>query len=70
MSCNVRKLSDTYGYNVVKGKVQRNLNRQGGMQILDNFPNGYTYIYISRMVKKLNKSLKAIVYSKECYIVL
>ena len=42
MSCNVRKLSDTYGYNVVKGKVQRNLNRQGGMQILDNFPNGYT----------------------------
>ena len=57
-----------YGYNVVKGKVQRNLNRQGGMQILDNFPNGYTYI--SRMVKKLNKSLKAIVYSKECYIVL
>ena len=27
-------------------------------------------IYISRMVKKLNKSLKAIVYSKECYIVL
>ena len=68
MSCNVRKLSDTYGYNVVKGKVQRNLNRQGGMQILDNFPNGYTYIY--KMVKKLNKSLKAIVYSKECYIVL
>ena len=46
MSCNVRKLSDTYSYNVVKGKVQRNLNRQGGMQILDNFPNGYTYIYI------------------------
>ena len=70
MSCNVRKLSDTYGYNVVKGKVQRNMNRQGGMQILDNFPNGYTCIYISRMVKKLNKSLKAIVYSKECYIVL
>ena len=46
------------------------MNRLGGMQILDNFPNGYTYIYISRMVKKLNKSLKAIVYSKECYIVL
>ena len=22
------------------------MNRQGGMQILDNFPNGYTYIYI------------------------
>ena len=42
MSCNVRKLSDRYGYNVVKGKVQRNMNRQGGMQILDNFPNGYT----------------------------
>ena len=21
------------------------MNRQGGMQILDNFPNGYTYIY-------------------------
>ena len=42
MSCNVRKLSDTYSYNVVKGKVERNLSRQGGRQILDNFPNGYT----------------------------
>ena len=42
MSCNIRKLSDRYGYNDMKGKVWRNLRRQGGRQILDNFPNGYT----------------------------
>ena len=66
MSYNVRKLSDTYGYDVVKGRVQRKLNRQGGMQILNNFQNAYTCIY-EQNGKKLYKSLKAISYSKEYY---
>ena len=66
MSYNVRKLSDTYSYNVVKGRVQRILNRQGGMQILNNFQNAYTCIY-EQNGKKLYKSLKAISYSKVSY---
>ena len=64
MSYNVRKLSDTQGYDVVKEKVQRNLNRQGGMQILNNFQNAYTCIYEQNGKKQ---SLKAISYSKEYY---
>ena len=66
MSCNGRKLSDIYGYNVAKGRVQRILNRQGGMQILNNFQNAYTCIY-EQNGKKLYKSLKAISYSKVSY---
>ena len=66
MSCNGRELSDTYGYNVAKGRVQRILNRQGGMQILNNFQNAYTCIY-EQNGKKLYKSFKAISYSKEYY---
>ena len=66
MSYNVRKLSDTYSYKVVKGRVQRILNRQGGMQILNNFQNAYTCIY-EQNGKKLYKSLKAISYSKVSY---
>ena len=66
MSYNVRKLSDTYGYDVVKGRVQRKLNRQGGMQILNNFQNAYTCIY-EQNGKKLYESLKAISYSKVSY---
>ena len=66
MSYNVRKLSDTYGYDVVKGRVQKKLNRQGGMQILNNFQNAYTCIY-EQNGKKLYKSLQAISYSKVSY---
>ena len=66
MSYNVRKLSDTYGYDVVKVRVQRKLNRQDGMQILNNFQNAYTCIY-EQNGKKLYKSLKAISYSKVSY---
>ena len=66
MSCNGRKLPDIYGYNVVKGRVQRILNRQGGMQISNNFQNACTCIY-EQNGKKLYKSLKAISYSKVSY---
>ena len=69
MSCNVRKLSNTNGYNVVKGRVQRNLNIEGGMQILNNLKM-LTLVYVSRMVKSSIKVLKLLFIQRMLYFLM